>query len=253
MMKRNTEFIAALSLGLVLWTVPAHAQQRPGDDWTTVLTYVAATATTSGKIVAVGEGGALMTSADGGASWSFGQIEVNGNPVSGCVTTIYQVPGGALVVVLVRLKEGGGGTFTYEASSDFVTSTDDGVTWSLSPFPRTSAVFRGNGVTYHGVNISGLVEGPGGELLAYGTISGSNNIFTVWHLGGLIFREAGGSWEQAMFEYGPIRKIAEANGRATTPCSIPSTGRAGTATRWTGRRSRWTDRPWMRRRFPACG
>ncbi|MCB1094227.1 MAG: hypothetical protein KDN22_01490 [Verrucomicrobiae bacterium] len=212
-------------LACMVSTATLSRGQRPGDEWVTVrgdqtpgLTYYAATTTTSGRIVAVGNGGSLMTSNDGGANWEFGQIEINGTPVRGSITSIYQVPNGSLIAVMVRLEEANVGFFKYQARSYFLVSTDNGNNWSMSPFPKTFATFRGNGRAYHGVNITGLQMGPGGQLLAYGTISGTNNGITLWSLGGLIFRQTGGSWEQELFEYGPVGKIASAGGRAVATC-----------------------------------
>lgn len=196
--------------------------QRAGDEWTAArgdetpgLRYFAATTTSSGRIVAVGDHGKLMISDDGGVNWRFDQIEIDGFPMFGTVTTVYQIPGGSLIAVLVRMEEATEGPFKYQARSYFLTSANNGSTWSMSPFPKTSAVFQSSGRTYHGVHITGLHMGPGGQLLAYGTITGSNHPIAVWSIGGLIFRQTGaGQWEQALFEYGPVGKITQANGRA---------------------------------------
>ncbi len=218
---RRAAFVAVMSFGLQLSMSIVLQAQRAGDEWTNTqgdespgLSYDVAAATPSGKIIAAGSGGTLMISNDGGINWTFDQIRINGIPVFGQITTLYQVPGGDLMGVLVRLEDAPAGFFKYQVRSYLLSSPNEGVSWTMRPFPKTFATFRGNGRAYYGVHITGLHMGPGDELLAYGTVSGSNNLITLWSLGGVIFREAGGAWEQALFQYGPVTKIANANGRA---------------------------------------
>lgn len=211
-------FCIGFSAGLSL--LPAHAQ-RPGDEWNTTrgdetpgLRYSIATATKSGRLIGVTAGGGLSISDDGGTNWRFDRIEIDGVPVRGTFTSIYQVPDGPLIAVMVRLEEASEGFFRYQARSYFVSSSDNGNTWSISAFPKTFATFRGSGRRWHGVNITGLHMGPGGQLIAYGTISGSSGGPVLWSIGGVIFRQAGATWEQAFYGYGPIDKVTNANGRA---------------------------------------
>lgn len=201
--------IASLGLG-----------QRVGDEWITTrgddtpnLTYSAATVTTSGRIIAVGSNGSLMYSDDGGANWEFDQIEVDGLPVFGGFSTIYQEPGGPLIAVMVVLEESSVGHFDFYTRTYFLTSSDNGNSWSQTPFPHSYATFQLTGRKYYGVNIAGLYLSPGGELIAYGTTTGTDHPGAIsWNIGGAIFRRAGGTWVQAHFANGPVGKVADGAG-----------------------------------------
>ncbi|MDP0501327.1 MAG: hypothetical protein Q7P63_14635 [Verrucomicrobiota bacterium JB022] len=195
---------------------------KVGDNWLTTrgdstpqLRYSLAEVTTSGRIIAINDHGSLMLSDNNGASWRYDRIEVDGVPVRGSFSELYQVPGGSLIAVMRRLEESSEGYFDYYVRTYFVTSNDNGNTWSLDAFPVRSARHQLSGREYHGVDITGLMQGPGGELLAYGTTTGTNNPgFVYWSIGGAIFRRSGAQWVQAHFGYGPVGKIAQAGGRA---------------------------------------
>lgn len=198
--------------------------QRIGDNWTTVRgddtphqRYTLSAVTNSGRIIGVSNGGNLAWSDDAGENWEFGRIEINGLPLRGVLSVLYQKPGGPLLAVMLNLQESTGdmGPFNYYVTSYILSSSDNGISWSMSAFPKQFAFFSSTGRKYYGVNISGFHEGPGGELLAYGTTTGTNSPgFVYWSIGGAIFREAGGTWEQAHFGYGPVGKITNAGGRA---------------------------------------
>jgi|GEM_PF-2302081 len=212
---------------LGLWLVSAFAvqAQRVGDTWETKrgdstpdFRYSAATRTTTGRLIAVSDGGGLMFSDNGGGDWSFGQIEVGGFPVRGSFSTIYQVPGSSLIAVMRTLEESEVGNFSHYVQTWFLASNDNGNTWTRSAFTPSAARAR-SGKQYYGVNITGLRMGPGGQLLAYGSTSGTSSPgFILWNIGGVIFRQSGGTWVQALFDYGPVGKIADAGGRAVAAC-----------------------------------
>ena len=188
-----------------------------GDEWDTRrgdasphLLYVDVARTSTGRIIAVSDGGGLMISDDDGANWEFGQIEVNGIRAGDGFGTI-QFIDGKLIAIARTLKESPG-IFRYVVQTTFYTSSDDGETWSAADFP-IEYVQRGTKKLY-GVNITELVDGPGGELLAYGTMTGSNNLFCYYHIGGVIFRDGPSGWEQAFYGFGPVFDIAVGGGRA---------------------------------------
>ncbi len=173
-----------------------------------------AIAAKNGRTIALSQGGGLMISDDQGANWRFSDTAIGGLPVSGTFTKLYQVPGGQLIAIMKRLEESSAGLFSYVVRTYFVTSGDNGNTWSLAPFPVSFATFNASSRRYYGVNIENLHMGPGGELLAYGTTSGTNRPgFVLWSIGGAIFRQSGASWVQAHFGNGPVGKIASASGR----------------------------------------
>ncbi len=196
--------------------------QRVGDVWITTrgdatphISYSTATTTSSGRIIAVGGNGSLMFSDDGGSNWKYGAIEIEGVPVRGSYSAIFQVPGGNLIAVMRQFEESSVGFFDYHVRTYFLTSSDNGNTWSKSAFPLHYATFAGDGRRYYGVNITGLHMGPGGQLIAYGTTTGTNHPGAIhWNIGGAIFRQSGGSWTQAHFGYGPVGKVTNADGRA---------------------------------------
>ena len=196
--------------------------QRPGDEWVTRrgdetpgLNYTVAVTARNNRTIALGSFGNLMISDNGGTSWRFSRIEIGGERVFGAYNALYQVPGGSLIAVMRRLERSNVGLFDYTVRSFLVTSQDNGETWSLEPFPVNFATFPGSVRQFHGVDIENLTMSPGGELLAYGTISGTNNPgLVLWRIGGVIFRRSGNTWVQAFYGNGPVSKIAEAGGRA---------------------------------------
>ena len=93
---------------------------RIGDEWITTRgddtphqRYTHAVITTSGRIIGMDTGGNMAWSDDSGTNWSFGRVEINGLPVRGVITVLYQRPGGSLMAVLVKLEENTGGTGTF--------------------------------------------------------------------------------------------------------------------------------------------
>jgi photosystem II stability/assembly factor-like uncharacterized protein len=177
--------------------------------------YALAEVTSSGRIMGLTWGGSLMYSDDGGQSWSFDRIEVDGIPVRGTFSDLYQVPGGPLIAVMRTLESSSEGFFSYAVKTWFLSSSNNGNTWTKAAFPRTYATLEGTTRRYYGVDITGLHMGPGGQLLAYGTTSGTNVPgFVLWSIGGAIFRQTGNDWVQAHFGYGPIGKLTDAGGRA---------------------------------------
>ena len=198
--------------------------QLPGEEWVTRrgdevprLNLSAAVTARNGRIIAVGPWGNLMISDNNGGSWRFDAIKIGSDRVSGLFTALYQVPGenGRLIAIMKRLEKYQDEPPLYGVRTYFVTSGDNGITWSLSPFPVPFATFEGNGGKFYGVDIKNLQMGPGGELLAYGTTSVTRRPGTsLWSIGGAIFRQSGGTWVQAFFGNGPVGKIANAGGRA---------------------------------------
>lgn len=174
-----------------------------------------ATVTASGRILAVSRWGNLMYSDNGGGTWNYGRIEINGNPVEDFIADLYQIPGGGLIASAIRLEEASVGYFSHYIRTDLLRSSDNGNTWTRQAFPHFTARHPDTGVLYYGVDIYGFYEGPGGELLAYGSTSGTNHPgFVLWSIGGVIFRQTGSTWEQVHFGYGPVAKITGAGGRA---------------------------------------
>ncbi len=207
-------------ISLLLLTVFAASGQRLGDEWTgrrgdltPGLSYIAATQTGTGRIIAVSSGGGLMISDDNGSNWKFREIRVDGSRVSGGVSAIQAFGGATSVVALASvMTDAPGGRFAFAAKTTVLRSSDNGETWTSQPFPFDTADFLG--FTFYGVNLTGLHVSPTGELIAYGTTTVSNQLFSYWSLGGLIYRSSNGStWTQAKFAFGPLSKVANAGGR----------------------------------------
>lgn len=175
-------------------------------------TYVAMVTTNTGRMVAVGRYGQLMISDNGGSAWEFDRIEVNGGRrIQGQISDV-KMFGSTIVATSIYMAEGG--PMGFAGRTVLYRSADNGNTWTELPFPHTSVDY-GGGIEYEGLVLTGLHEGPGGELLAYGTTMLSANMVVVWSIGGAIYRSSNGtSWTLAKFAYGPLNHMAEAGGRA---------------------------------------
>lgn len=207
-----------------------------GDEWTTVrgdnspgYRYQTMTTSGSGRLIAIGAYGALMMSDNGGTDWTYGQIEFNGVPARGIFDSAVTF-GSTVYVIMREVVDAPGGFFSKVIQSSIVSSTDNGNTWSKAVFPINSISYAGH--DFYGIDLWGLAKDPGGNLLAYGTVSGSNNGVLFWSLGGVIFQNFGG-WQERFFGYGPVRKIADAGGRSVAAAHngiLDSADGAG----WTG-------------------
>lgn len=202
----------------LLWFAAQLANAGQGDEWTTVrgdnapgYVYQTMTTTSTGRLIAISPFGALMMSDDGGTNWTYGQIEFNGVPAKGLFDTAMTTSGGTVYVIMREVIDAPGGFFSKVIRSSLVSSTNNGATWTKTVFPVDHISYAGH--DFYGIDLWGLAEGPGGNLLAYGTVSGSNNGVLFWSLGGVIYQNFGG-WQERFFGYGPIRKVRDAGGRA---------------------------------------
>ncbi len=206
------------SLMLLLTTIGAAFSQTVGEEWTgrrgdsnPGLQYNALTTTPTGRLIAVGDGGSLMISDNGGTNWDFRQIKVDGVPVFGTFSAIISF-NGSIIALMAEMVDATGGELAYMARTSVLRSSNNGETWTRTTFPFPTIDFRGR--TYYGVHLTGLAISTAGELLAYGTTTVSNNFVIYWNVGGAIYRSADGSnWTEASFAYGPLSKIATAGGR----------------------------------------
>ena len=216
MMKRMFRILLLAGGWCYLGTLSVHG--GAGDEWRTVrgdlspgLRYDYMTTTPSGRLLALTDDGALMYSDSGGTSWTYGKIKVGGVRPKGSFSFLTTI-GGSVIAVSRSLVEANQGLFKYVVRSYLYTSSDNGNTWSETVFPIDHVQY--GGIQIFGTDIRGLALGPGGNLLAYGTVSGSNNGVILWSIGGAIFRNSGGTWSQVHFGYGPVWKVADADGRA---------------------------------------
>ncbi len=210
-----------LTLLLVILMPPVRAQSV-GDEWTgrrgdnnPSLTYDVMTTTSTGRMIAVGDGGHLMISDNGGSHWEFSRIARTPGQSIGTVSDIleFSVGGsGSKRLVAIAAEFVAGGPLGYKGRTLLHISNDDGNSWSTAPFPHDNVPF-GPG-QYEGVTLTGLHVSPAGELLAYGTTMVTSNRILIWSIGGLIFRSPDGvNWTLARFAYGPLNHMADADGR----------------------------------------
>jgi photosystem II stability/assembly factor-like uncharacterized protein len=215
-------FGVPIGISLILLFPTLSSLGKLGDNWETKrgdktpnLRYSAATVSSSGRIIAVGLDGILMYSDDNGVNWEFDRIKVEGSIVVGAFGEIYQVPGGPLMAVRTVLEEKTAGPLKFYTRTYLLRSNDNGNTWSMTPFPVEYATLDGDSFKFYGIHIFGLFMGPGDQLIAYGTTSGTNNPGSIlWNIGGAIFRQTGSEWVQAHFGYGPVDQVANAGGRS---------------------------------------
>jgi len=209
-----------LGVGLVSLVVSEAIAQRVGDEWvkrrgdqTQGTSYDLLTQTGTGRLIAVGEGGSLMISDDGGTNWTFGQIKIAGQRIRGTVTAAKAFGGASsLVALMTDLVDAPGGDFAFSVQTSVLRSSDNGATWTKQVFPHDRVLHEGN--TYYGVNLVGLHVSPAGDLLAYGTTTVTDNAVLYWSTGGVIYRSSNAStWEEASFAYGALSKISDAGGR----------------------------------------
>lgn len=208
---KKTHWISIVFLG---WLALGETQaQGEVETWTRVrgvdapgTFYSAFVQTASGRLLAAGRGGQLMISDDGGASWDYQVIRVNDEPFFGVVTDM-MADGGSIQAIATRLVPGTESLF--QGQTLLLSSSDNGNTWSVTPFPFDSASFFG--LELPGLALTGLHRDVGGNLVAYGTTQVSNGA-VLWSIGGAVFRQTG-SWEQAYFALGPINTMANGNGR----------------------------------------
>ncbi len=210
-------FVAVGIFVSALITAATAAGQSSGDEWesrrgdlTPGLLYDAI-ASSGSRIIAVGNGGRLMISDDGGTNWRFDQIRVNGEAIFGTPSDMVYFQG-SFIAVMAQLETGSGGPMTYAARTYLLKSSNNGVSWTVQPFPHTTAEF--NGQTFHGVHVVGLQISPAGELVGFGTTSVANSPSVIWNLGGLLYRSSDGStWVETEFAYGAIEAVSPVNGR----------------------------------------
>ncbi len=142
-------------------------------------------------------GGQLMISDDGGSNWTFRLLEAGGIPTYGNLTAIRELTANGqhrLVTLMSYMEDAPGGDFPFAAKTYLFYSDDNGGTWTKLAFPITSEDFQGR--KFYGLDLNGLHVAPGGQLLAYGTTTISDNLVIYWHIGGLIYHSSDGiNWE----------------------------------------------------------
>lgn len=211
---RFHKVIVALALGVASISVQGEA----GDNWTLVrgdsspgVTYSALVETSTGRLLAAGDGGQLMISDDGGSTWRYDVIQVNGQPLFGRVSDL--VNAGSRLIGTVTSMEPSENDYDlpFQGLTEILSSSDDGNTWELNSFPHRSASFGGREIP--GVFLDHLHVSANGQLLAYGTaMLASPPVY--WSIGGAVFRNTGGNnWEQVFYQLGPLESMSDANGR----------------------------------------
>lgn len=211
-------FFEKVIIALVLGVASISAQGEAGDNWMLVrgdaspgVTYSALVETSSGRLLAAGDGGQLMISDDGGSTWRYDVIQVNGQPLFGRVSDL--IRNGSQIIGTVLSVEPSSNEFglPYQGRTQIITSADNGNSWQLTNFPHTSASFFGRQIP--GVFLERLHVSAGGQLLAYGTaLLAAPPVY--WSIGGAVFRHTGGNnWEQAFYQMGALESMSDANGR----------------------------------------
>lgn len=215
---RRTDYRIFALAACLFFIAAAEARGGAGDQWRTVrgdlspgLRYDLMTTAPSGRLLAMTSDGSLMYSDSGGTSWTYGRVRVGGFKPRGSFNYLTTI-GSSVIAVSRELVRSTQGFFTYVVQSYIYSSTDNGNSWTETVFPVDHVQY--GGIQLYGTDIRGITPGPGGNLLAYGTVSGSNNGVILWSIGGAIFRNTGSTWSQVHFGYGPVWKIADADGRA---------------------------------------
>lgn len=207
-------------LGGVFLSDSGQAQEPVGERWSAVrgdgspgVSYSSFVETPNGRWLAAGPGGQLMLSDNSGGDWRYQVIlDADGQPVFGNISDMVVV-GNTVVATLVGLRDSSGGesNLPYVGRTRILSSGNNGESWTVSEFPIQTALF--NGFPFPGVFLSKLFLAPNGQLLAYGSTVQSNGA-VGYFIGGAIFRQQGGTWEQANFELGPLQSMSVAdNGR----------------------------------------
>lgn len=226
--------VRALLLAVVLSLLPAAPVQAqlPGERWigrrgdqTSNADYRAITRTHTGRLIAVSDGGTLMISDDQGTTWRFRELAAPGAElVTLGISDIaaFDVVGSGTPRLAVAgsflFEPVPGEDFGFFAETWIFLSDDDGESWTAHPFPHDSATFLG--WEYRGVDVPHLHVSPTGHLLAFGTTTVSNLVFT-WGMGGLVYRSPNGiEWEESTFAYGPLAEMADADGRLVAVGSV---------------------------------
>ena len=207
--------IVRIALALLSAMPAVWAQSAGSTEWVAVqgdtspgFRYTAFVETASGRYVAVGEGGALMTSDDAGATWQYSIIEHTAGKYFGTISDIKPVGSSIVAIATSLVPSNNAYGLPFEARTTLLSSADEGRSWSVAPFPFTKA-FAGR--DYEGLALTGLHVAPDGSLLAYGTTQLSSGLVT-WSIGGAVFRRSGG-WNQATFQRGRLSSMATAGGR----------------------------------------
>lgn len=204
-----------------LFASAALAQVRGGDVWGVVrgdnspgFSYSTFVETPSGRWLAAGNGGALMYSDNEGVDWSYDVItDDTGRPVFGNISDMV-VHSGRLIATVVSFKQSvgetgiGGPPLPFIGSTEILTSTNNGNSWTIAPFPVPAAVFEGplTDVSVPGIWLPQLFVTPSGELLAYGTTAQSTGT-NAFFLGGVVFRNQGSIWTQVAFKLGVLQSM----------------------------------------------
>lgn len=210
-----------LALALLL-LAPVFAQAFVGDIWRTVrgdrspgASWQSLTATATGRLIGAGANGYLMISDDAGVTWDYHRMVVNGEAERIGLTDIVEfgVNGSSvqrrIAAVGAWLEEPGTTQSRYVAQTYVFLSDDNGNTWTRHPFPIASVTGTPFGV-FEGIDLTRLHVTQGGELLAYGTTTVSQNLFIIWNIGGVIYRSGDGEgWQRSTFELGPLYQMAD--------------------------------------------
>ncbi|MFK7956795.1 MAG: Calx-beta domain-containing protein [Lysobacterales bacterium] len=208
---------------LVVILNPVHAQDGVGERWKATrgdgspgVRYTSFVETPNGRWLAAGPDGQLMLSDNDGSDWRYQVItDGQGQPIFGTISDMV-VNGGQIVATLLSVRESvaGESQLPFVGRTQILTSADNGDTWSVSAFPINTALF--NGVPFPGVYLTSLFLAPNGQLLAYGTTLQADGPIGYF-IGGAIFRQQGGVWEQAHFAFGALSSMNLGdNGRLVT-------------------------------------
>lgn len=216
-----TARVEKMFVALVFALLMANASAaRVGDSFRTLRgddvprgSWHAMTLTHTGRLIAVGNGANLMLSDDGGTSWEFRRVSVNGSFERIELTDVVEfghnsgMSGYRLAAIGVWLESDISANWPFAGRTHLYLSDDDGETWSKQPFPEVTAIHPHFG-PFDGVALQRLFATEDGRLLAYGTTMVSNLVVT-WRVGGLIYRSFDGeNWDRSTFELGPIEELA---------------------------------------------
>jgi len=119
-----------------------------GDDFSRVrgdqspgLSYSSFIATSSGRWIAAGRGGRLMISDDSGSTWRYDVIvDDSEKPLSGNVTDLIQIGDSIVGTAISVTPSSNRFGIPFEGFTQIVSSTDNGNTWQVSPFPVREAI-----------------------------------------------------------------------------------------------------------------
>lgn len=173
-------------------------------------TYRAFVKTPLGRWLAAGDDGALMYSDDQGTTWQYQVMRDLQNRTIRASVTDMVVHNGQIVATSVDYtsKPNRFG-LPFTGRTRLLYSNDNGNRWRVEEFPLAEAISSNQ--RYPGIYLPNLFVTPGGQLLAYGSAS-VGTLKRSYFIGGGIFRETGGSWDQLFFGFGILDSMAAGDG-----------------------------------------